>query len=109
MEEACGKAEESWDLLSHHKPLMVFNFAFAQFESLGCVIVEVTRSWVPRELTKKNILGWVYMACPGMAVVNCTKDLGNMEALTMIVEHIQEFNNKELKEGMWLLCWRGWY
>ena len=36
-------------------------------------------------LTNKNILGWLYMVSPGMAVANGSKDLDNMEALTMLV------------------------
>ena len=57
VEQACVKAIDFLELLSHHQPLMGFNFAFTKFEDLGCVIWEVTHSWVMRELTNNSILG----------------------------------------------------
>ena len=81
VEEAYVKSEEFWDLLSHHKPLMGFNYVFTQLEAMGCAILDVTYSYVLRELTTRNILGWVYMVCPGMAVVCGTKTIDNIEAL----------------------------
>ena len=39
------------------------------------------------------------MVCPGMAVVNGTKDLEPMEALNMFVQQIEEFNKESLNKG----------
>ena len=85
---ACVKAIQFWEMVSHHQPLMGFNFAFTKFEDLGCAILEVTHSWVLRELTNKNIWGWVYMVSPGWAVVSGTRDLGIMQALNTLVREI---------------------
>ena len=65
---------------------MGFNNAFTQFEATNCVILEASRSDKMNELVTRNILGWVYMACPGMAVVCGTKSLDNMEALSICQE-----------------------
>ncbi len=53
---------------------MGFSYAFIQFEAMVCVILEVPHSCVLRELTTRNILGWVYMVCLGMVVVYGTKE-----------------------------------
>ena len=90
MERDCVKATELWELFSHHKPLMGFHFAFAKFENLGRVIAEVTHAGVLRELTHKNILGWVYIVFPGMTVVIGTRDLDSLQALNMFVQKIDE-------------------
>ena len=81
-----------WEILSYHQQLMVFNFVFTRFEDLGCVLLEVTLSLVLRDLTKINIMGWVYMVSPGMAVVYCSTNIDNMQALNMLVNNIEQFN-----------------
>ena len=91
VQDACVKVIQFCELLPH-QPLMGFNFAFARFEDLGCVILEATHSWVLRELTNRNILGWVYTFSPGMVVVNGSTNIDIMQALNMLVNNIEQFN-----------------
>ena len=70
------------------------NYAFTQFETRKCVILEVSHSDVLNELVTRHLLGWVYMACPGMAVVCGIKSLDNMEALNIFVKKVEEFNKQ---------------
>ena len=86
---------------------MGFNFAFTRFEDLGCVILEVTHSWVLRELTYMNILGWAYMVSPGMAVVNGIKDLDLIQALNMFSLILKRSTRRApIRDTVTLL--RGW-
>ena len=79
---------QAWDVTFHYDSVDQACVK-AKFEDLGCVILEVTRSWVLRELTNKTILGWAYMVSPGMVVVNGITDLGSMQALNMLVQNIE--------------------
>ena len=65
-----------------------------------------------KELVTRNILGWVYMVCPGMAVVCGTKSLGNLADLIIFVKQVEEFNKQSAlkkQEGFGFVCLRGWY
>ena len=54
--------------------------------------MEVSRSDVLTELVTRHILGWVYMVCPGMAVVRGAKSLDSMEALNLFVNEVVELS-----------------
>ena len=48
---------------------------------------------------KKTLLGWVDIVSPSMAAVNGTEVLGNMRALSMLVQKIEAFNKASSKKG----------
>jgi hypothetical protein len=82
-----------WEVLKDDSPMMAPH-DLLNWDSQPAVLLEYVNSQALRDLTKTEVIDWVYLVSPGMAVASASPTLVGVEPLDILVDRIKDYNSK---------------